>query len=130
MNKYKKELRPIDTKHGWIDVYSVLDLFEVESHGVAHAIKKLLMAGKRGAKDYKQDLHEAIMSIERVTDDINDMPEGATHYDEAVDGWYKLESPGLNVYLSYWCRKDGYWHPDWKNPSKEIMSNLTKVEDL
>ena len=49
-----------------LDVYDVLDMFEVESHAIGHAIKKLLMAGKRiGGKDYKQDLREAIASIER-----------------------------------------------------------------
>ena len=49
-----------------LDVYDVLDMFEVESHAIGHAIKKLLMAGKRrGDKDYKQDLEEAISSIAR-----------------------------------------------------------------
>lgn len=51
-----------------IDVYDVLALFEVKSHPVGHAIKKLLMAGKRGAKDYRQDLQEAVDSILREID--------------------------------------------------------------
>lgn len=58
---YHKSVKGMDT----IDVYDVLDLFEVKSHAVGHAIKKLLMAGQRGAKDYRQDLSEAIDSIER-----------------------------------------------------------------
>ena len=58
---YHKSVKGRET----IDVYDVLDLFEVKSHAVGHAIKKLLMAGQRGAKDYRQDLSEAIDSIER-----------------------------------------------------------------
>lgn len=58
---YHKSVKGRET----IDVYDVLDLFEVKSHAVGHAIKKLLMAGQRGAKDYRQDLSEAIDSITR-----------------------------------------------------------------
>lgn len=48
-----------------VDIYRVLNLFDVRSHAVGHAIKKLLCAGKRGAKDYRQDLIEAKASIDR-----------------------------------------------------------------
>ena len=49
-----------------IDVYSVLKAFEVESHAIGHAIKKLLVAGARGGgKDRQRDYQEAIDSIER-----------------------------------------------------------------
>ena len=48
-----------------IDVYRVLDLFNVDNHCIGHAVKKLLCAGKRGAKDYRQDLLEAKASIDR-----------------------------------------------------------------
>lgn len=48
-----------------VDIYRVLNLFDVRSHAVGHAIKKLLCAGKRGAKDYRQDLLEAKASIDR-----------------------------------------------------------------
>ena len=48
-----------------VDIYRVLNLFDVRSHAVGHAIKKLLCAGKRGAKDYRQDLIEAKPSIDR-----------------------------------------------------------------
>lgn len=49
-----------------IDVYRVLDLFGVDNHAVGHAIKKLLLPGGRGAKGREQDLREAIDSINRA----------------------------------------------------------------
>lgn len=48
-----------------IDVYRVLDLYAVSDHGIGHAIKKLLLAGERGAKDMYQDVQEAIDTLER-----------------------------------------------------------------
>jgi hypothetical protein len=61
MNHYFKDVQALKT----IDVYRVLVLFDVKSHPIGHAIKKLLCAGKRGAKDYRQDLIEAKASIDR-----------------------------------------------------------------
>lgn len=49
-----------------VDVYVVLKLFSVEDAAVAHALKKLLCAGKRGAKDRATDLREARDSITRA----------------------------------------------------------------
>ena len=63
MNKYQRTV-PSTT----IDVYDVLNAYEVDSHAVGHAIKKLLMAGQRGHKDRLQDLREAIQAIEREID--------------------------------------------------------------
>lgn len=48
------------------DVYDVLIAFDVACPAVAHAVKKLLMAGERGHKDRKTDLREAIAAIERA----------------------------------------------------------------
>ena len=61
MNHYFKDVQALKT----IDVYRVLVLFDVRSHAVGHAVKKLLCAGKRGAKGYRQDLIEAKASIDR-----------------------------------------------------------------
>lgn len=58
---YKKDVLHLTT----LDIYRVLELFEVRSHAVGHAVKKLLMAGNRGAKDYEQDIQEAIDSLNR-----------------------------------------------------------------
>ena len=49
----------------FIDVYRVLDLFNVVNPCVQHAIKKLLCAGQRGAKDERRDVQEAIASLVR-----------------------------------------------------------------
>ena len=64
-NKYD---RTIIGKYGSgkcvVDVYRVLNAFPTGSPEIDHAVKKLLAAGKRGAKDELQDLKEAIQSIE------------------------------------------------------------------
>lgn len=65
VNKYD---RVIHGKYGGgavtVDVYRVLNAFGPLSPEVQHAVKKLLAAGSRGHKDEKQDLLEAIQSIE------------------------------------------------------------------
>ena len=52
-----------------IDVYRVLTLFSIVDPCIAHAIKKLLVAGGRGAgKDIHVDIQEAIDSLARWQD--------------------------------------------------------------
>lgn len=64
-NKYARLIEGIDGESEMVaDVYSILDAYGV-SHAIGHAIKKLLMAGERGHKDYQTDLREAIQSIKR-----------------------------------------------------------------
>lgn len=65
---YKKDVSHLD----FIDVYRVLELFEVESHAVGHAIKKLLCGGGRGTKDEAQDIQEAIDSLVRYQEMKNE----------------------------------------------------------
>lgn len=60
MNPYS---RPSQFSH--IDVYRVLLLFEVTDPCIQHAVKKLLCAGKRGAKDEAQDVSEAKWALMR-----------------------------------------------------------------
>lgn len=49
-----------------VDVYRTLELFGVTDPCLQHAIKKLLVAGGRGAgKDIRQDVKEAIDSLQR-----------------------------------------------------------------
>lgn len=64
-NKYD---RTIHGKYGTgqctVDVYRVLNAFGPLSPEIDHAVKKLLAPGGRGHKDEKQDLLEAIQSIE------------------------------------------------------------------
>lgn len=49
----------------YIDVYRVLEMFDVTNPSIAHAIKKLLVAGGRGHKDIEKDIKEAIDSLKR-----------------------------------------------------------------
>lgn len=59
---YHKDVRGLD----FIDVYRVLQLFNVTDPCVQHAVKKLLVAGGRGAgKDISKDIQEAIDSLVR-----------------------------------------------------------------
>lgn len=59
---YYKDVEHLKT----IDVYRVLELFDVTNPCLAHAIKKLLVAGGRGAgKDQNQDICEAVDSCQR-----------------------------------------------------------------
>ena len=58
---YSKDVSHLQTIH----VYRVLDLYKVTSPPLQHAIKKLLCAGMRGAKDEAKDIQEAIDSLVR-----------------------------------------------------------------
>ena len=64
MNEYKHYQKSVEHLK-WIDVYRVLDLFGVSNPCLQHAIKKLLCAGQRGAKDELKDVQEAIASLTR-----------------------------------------------------------------
>lgn len=72
---YYPEL-PAGTTH--MDVYRVLDAFKVKRSSIQHAIKKLLAAGLRGAKDEVKDLKEARDSIDRALEMIQE----ESHEDE------------------------------------------------
>ena len=48
------------------DVYDILAAYNVTNPADAHAIKKMLCPGQRGAKDGIQDRREAIASLERA----------------------------------------------------------------
>lgn len=63
-NKYDVQIVGKDGVKTTVDVYRVLNAFDVHDAATQHAIKKLLAAGKRGHKDYVQDLKEANASIE------------------------------------------------------------------
>jgi len=58
---YKKDVSHLKM----IDVYRVCDLFGVTDQAIGHAVKKLLCSGIRGSKDMEQDIHEAVDSLNR-----------------------------------------------------------------
>lgn len=56
-----------------VDVYRILDLYQVKSPAIQHAIKKLLVSGNRGGgKSVEQDYKEAFESIKRALDMIEE----------------------------------------------------------
>lgn len=65
---YKKDVSHLDM----IDVYRVLQLFGVTDPCEQHAVKKILCAGKRGAKSHEQDIKEAIASLNRRLEMIDE----------------------------------------------------------
>lgn len=51
---------------GKVDVYAVIDAFNVTCPARQHAIKKLLCSGIRGKGDVMQDLNEARDAVDRA----------------------------------------------------------------
>lgn len=72
-NKYPEEVNKPKYPHYFkdvsnvnkIDIYKVLDLWQVTHPCLQHAAKKILVAGNRGHKDITKDIQEAIDSLER-----------------------------------------------------------------
>jgi hypothetical protein len=51
--------------HTHLDIYQVLEMWDVFSPAAQHAVKKIFCAGERGAKDMRKDINEAIISLQR-----------------------------------------------------------------
>lgn len=58
---YFKDVSHLDS----IDIYRVIELFDVRHSALQHALKKILAAGKRGAKNDVKDVREAMDSLTR-----------------------------------------------------------------
>ena len=69
-SKYHRVIRPSLSADGaapiTVDVYDVLRAFAVTCPATQHAIKKLLCPGMRGTKTARQDIQEAIVSLQRA----------------------------------------------------------------
>lgn len=63
---YPHYFRRVPENETHVDVYWVLQAWNVTSAPVAHAIKKLLCAGNRGHKQRKADLEESLHSLQRA----------------------------------------------------------------
>lgn len=61
-DKYKREIKP----GVWIDVYDIIECYKPNNAALEHALKKILAAGKRGHKDFEQDLIDILSSVERA----------------------------------------------------------------
>lgn len=66
MSKYDRIIFDKDGNYLSVDVYAVLEAFQVTCPAMAHAAKKVLCCGQRGAKDSKQDIEESIQALERA----------------------------------------------------------------
>lgn len=60
-SKYTRQCKGVT-----IDVYDVLQAFEVTNPALQHLVKKALCAGLRGHKDRQQDLNEILESAKRA----------------------------------------------------------------
>jgi len=65
---YYKDVAHLQT----VDVYRVLSLFLVTNPCLQHAAKKILCAGTRGQKEFEQDIREAIDSLNRALQMIDE----------------------------------------------------------
>ena len=68
-NKYLKKITAKDDEGSYefhVDIYDVLQAWQVTNPAIQHAIKKLLQPGQRGHKTRAEDLQEALVSIERA----------------------------------------------------------------
>jgi hypothetical protein len=59
-----------------VDVYAVLEAFDVQCPAIAHCIKKLLMPGQRGKGDIQADLKGAMAALNRAIE-LQDIREGS-----------------------------------------------------
>jgi len=58
---YKKDVRHLD----YIDVYRIIDLYELHDPCFQHALKKILVPGARGHKDLIKDINDIIDTMKR-----------------------------------------------------------------
>ncbi len=65
-NKYIRRIAGSDGRTVEIDVYDVLEAFNVRCPALQHLIKKALCAGIRGHKTARQDLIDISVSAQRA----------------------------------------------------------------
>jgi len=61
-NKYFREIKP----NVFVDVYDVLQAFNVTNPALQHLVKKALAVGQRGHKDASEDYQDIIDSSHRA----------------------------------------------------------------
>ena len=85
MQKYNHYFR--DVSHlSKIDIYRFCDLYGVTGP-LEHALKKIACAGQRGAKDQIKDLNEAIDSIKRKLEMIEEDEARITNHQSNYAHW-------------------------------------------
>lgn len=63
--KHSHYFKPVPAGVTHVDVYRVLQMFDVTCPALQHAAKKILVAGGRGSKDTRKDIQEAIDTLQR-----------------------------------------------------------------
>ncbi len=63
MSKYSRFIKGTE-----IDVYDILLAYQVTHPAIQHAIKKLLMPGQRGDKNFTTDVVEAMQALGRAVE--------------------------------------------------------------
>ena len=58
---YKKDVKHLD----YVDVYRIIDLYELHDPCFQHALKKILVPGARGHKDLINDINDIIDTMQR-----------------------------------------------------------------
>jgi hypothetical protein len=58
---YKKDVKHLD----YIDVYRIINLYELNDPCFQHALKKILVPGARGHKDLTKDINDIIDTMQR-----------------------------------------------------------------
>lgn len=101
-NHYFKNVEHLQT----VDVYRVLDLFEVTDQALGHAVKKLLVAGGRGAKDWRKDVQEAIDTLQRRLE-MADEDACIEKAEPALDPSGTHQQPKPYCGCNSWCRAPG-----------------------
>lgn len=92
-----------------IDAYRVLERFGVTDPSIQHAVKKLLVAGGRGAgKDQDQDVQEAIDSLQRFQEmrieDLNEVDQ-QSELDATIEQRDMLSQEVLRLNRQLECAK-------------------------
>lgn len=77
---YYRDVQHLDT----IDVYRVLELFEVTCPVMQHIAKKALCVGNRGHKDLRRDVQDIIDSAQRKLEMMREDSQGTGSSDEEV----------------------------------------------
>lgn len=124
-----------------VDVYRVLDAFQVGDPAIQHLVKKALAAGNRGHKDqlqdYKDIVHSANSALDLLTaksaeQDPIDLAERRTVKPLVVTRVFRFEFPKLTdaaPSLSTWLEEQGFKHvahDEWAGDSAQ-MQNMPRM---
>jgi hypothetical protein len=100
-----------------IDIYRLLELFDVTDQAIGHAVKKLMCAGKRGSKSFEQDVREAVDTLNRrlqmiAEDDAPRAPQMATGYRPPAPIQVQAPAPMPSVPVAHVCMPRAWTEAD------------------